>query len=207
MARWLKRLLDLEVALLGLVLLSPLLAVLAVSVWMDVGRPILFVHVRPGLGGAGFRLFKFRTMSLATDDAGQLLPNDQRLTVLGRWLRRTSLDELPELWNVLRGDMSLVGPRPLLTEYLEAYTDVERLRHDVRPGITGLAQVRGRNSVSWDAKMAADVEYVETWSLTLDARILAQTAAKVITARDVVAGGSEQRPPEDRHRRDRVEAS
>lgn len=175
----LKRLLDLELSLLVLVLLSPLLAVISFAVWRRHGTPILFSQTRPGLGERPFRILKFRSMTNEVDERGRLRPNAERLTSLGRFLRGTSLDELPALINVVRGEMSLVGPRPLLTEYLPHYTEEERLRHSVRPGVTGLAQVSGRNALSWREKLARDLEYVSHWSLWLDAVILLRTVAKL----------------------------
>ncbi len=202
----LKRVLDIELALVGLLCLSPVLALIAVLVLRGMGRPVFFVQTRPGRHETPFRLVKFRTMTQATGPDGRLLPNSARLTRFGRFLRSSSLDELPELWNVLRGDMSLVGPRPLLNEYLVAYDQRERKRHDVRPGITGLAQVRGRNSVRWSDKMASDVEYVQRWSLTLDAAIMARTFLTVLSRRDVAVEGGTQRPPAKVPRNDEVEA-
>ncbi len=174
-----KRLLDILGAAGGLVLLSPLLAVVAVLVWRDLGRPILFRQVRPGRDGRPFTMYKFRTMRDIRDGRGQPLPDAERLTPIGRFLRRFSLDELPELWNVLRGDMSLVGPRPLLMEYLPRYTREQSRRHEVRPGITGLAQVQGRNALPFSKRLALDVEYVDRFSLWLDAKILWWTLVRV----------------------------
>jgi len=175
-----KRLFDIVVASLALIVLAPLLAVIALAVRIGQGAPVLFQQVRPGLHGRPFRLYKFRTMRHATDAAGQPLSDAERLTRFGRWLRSTSADELPELWNVIRGDMSLVGPRPLLMEYLPLYTPTQARRHDVRPGITGWAQVNGRNALPWDERLALDVWYVENRSLRLDLRILRLTIGKVI---------------------------
>ena len=175
-----KRLFDVVVAAIGLVLLSPLMAAVGLLVRARLGPPVLFAQERPGLGGRPFRIWKFRTMREATDASGAPLPDERRLTPLGRFLRGTSLDELPELLNVLRGDMSLVGPRPLLMEYLPLYTPEQARRHEVRPGITGWAQVNGRNAISWEEKFALDVWYVDNRSLLLDLRILALTAAKVL---------------------------
>jgi lipopolysaccharide/colanic/teichoic acid biosynthesis glycosyltransferase len=174
-----KRLLDLALAVPALVLLSPVMAAVALALRIRVGSPVLFTQARPGLGGRPFRLVKFRTMRDAVDAHGRPLPDDQRMTPLGRWLRSTSLDELPTLWNVVRGDMSLVGPRPLLMEYLPLYTPGQARRHEVRPGVTGWAQVNGRNAIGWDDKFALDVWYVDHRSLLLDLRILMRTVAKV----------------------------
>jgi sugar transferase EpsL len=175
-----KRALDLVVALAGLVLIAPILVATALAVRIGLGRPVLFRQMRPGLGGRPFALLKFRTMTRARDAAGQLLPDDRRLTPLGRWLRRTSLDELPELINVLKGDMSLVGPRPLLMDYLPHYSPEQARRHEVRPGLTGWAAVNGRNATSWQQRLAQDVWYVDHRSFALDCRILLMTVAKVI---------------------------
>jgi sugar transferase EpsL len=173
--RFSKRLLDLVITIPALLVLSPLLLFLALLIKLKLGSPILFRQSRPGLHGKVFTLLKFRTMTDSRDASGQLLPDAQRLTPFGRFLRSTSLDELPELWNVLKGEMSLVGPRPLLIKYLERYTPEQARRHEVKPGITGLAQVNGRNALSWEQKFAFDVYYVEHWSLGLDIHILAQT--------------------------------
>jgi lipopolysaccharide/colanic/teichoic acid biosynthesis glycosyltransferase len=175
-----KRALDVAGAAAGLLALSPLLAAVSLAVWRAHGRPILFRQRRPGLGGRPFTLVKFRTMRPPRDGESWHRTDERRLTPLGRWLRRTSLDELPELWNVLRGDMSLVGPRPLLVEYLEHYSPEERRRHEVRPGLTGWAAVHGRNSLPFRARLALDVWYVDHWSLRLDARILARTVLQVL---------------------------
>ena len=174
-----KRLLDRAAAAAGLVVLSPALAGLALAVRLRLGHPVLFRQSRPGLGGRPFTLYKFRTMRDAVDAAGNPLPDALRLTRFGRFLRSTSLDELPELWNVLKGDMSLVGPRPLLIEYLPLYTPEQARRHEVRPGITGWAQVNGRNALSWEEKFKLDVWYVDNHTLWLDLKILLRTVLKV----------------------------
>ena len=183
----LKRGIDVAGAAIALVVLSPLLAIVAILVRVRMGSPVLFRQTRPGLHGRPFELAKFRTMTDRRDAAGRLLPDAERLTPLGQWLRRTSIDELPELWNVLAGDMSLVGPRPLLTEYLPLYSPEQARRHDVRPGITGWTQVNGRNALSWDEKFALDVWYVEHRSLGLDLSILAKTVSQVVSGRGVSA--------------------
>lgn len=175
-----KRLLDLTLALLGGVLLLPLILLLALLVRLFLGHPVLFRQPRPGIGGLPFTLYKFRTMREASGPDGQPLPDAQRLTGFGRLLRATSLDELPELWNVLRGEMSLVGPRPLLMRYLDRYTPQQFRRHLTLPGITGWAQINGRNNVSWEDKFALDVWYVDHWSLWLDLKILLLTPFKVL---------------------------
>jgi sugar transferase EpsL len=174
-----KRALDLFVTVIALSLSAPLIPLLAALVAWRLGRPVLFRQVRPGLHGKPFEIVKFRTMRDALDAAGTPLPDDQRLTTLGRFLRAHSLDELPALWNVLKGDMSLVGPRPLLMEYLPLYTPRQARRHEVRPGITGWAQVNGRNALDWDARFELDVWYVDNRSLWLDCKILGLTLWRV----------------------------
>lgn len=190
-----KRLFDLALVLASLPLTLPLLAILFVLVRTKLGAPALFRQVRPGLGGAPFTLVKFRSMTDQRDASGALLPDSDRLTPFGRLLRATSLDELPELWNVLKGEMSLVGPRPLLTSYLPLYSTEQARRHDVLPGITGWAQVKGRNALSWEDKFALDVWYVDHWSLWLDVKILALTIAKVVRRDGVSADGHATMPP------------
>ncbi len=175
-----KRLLDIITAAAALVLLSPVLLLLAWQIRRKLGTPVLFRQVRPGRGGIPFVMYKFRTMRDAADENGRPLPDAERLTPFGRKLRAASLDELPELWNVLKGDMSLVGPRPLLMEYLPLYNAEQRRRHLVRPGITGWAQVNGRNAISWPEKFRLDVWYVENRSLLLDIKILFLTVKKVL---------------------------
>ncbi len=174
-----KRTFDLALTIPALILLAPIMSLVALVVWLTMGRPVLFRQLRPGLHGELFTLFKFRTMTDERDAAGNLLPNEQRLTRMGALLRSTSLDELPELWNVLRGEMSLVGPRPLLVEYLPLYTPEQARRHDASPGITGWAQVSGRNALTWEQKFELDVWYVDHQSFLLDLRILFMTVWKV----------------------------
>lgn len=174
-----KRAFDILAAASALVLLSPLLLGLALLVRLKLGSPVLFRQQRPGLHGRIFTMLKFRTMTDTRDAQGKLLPDAERLTPFGRLLRATSLDELPELWNVLKGEMSLVGPRPLLVEYLPRYTPEQARRHEVRPGITGLAQIKGRNALSWDKKFELDVWYVDNRSFLLDMKILFLTCLKV----------------------------
>lgn len=183
-----QRAVDVFVAVVGLALLSPLLLILAMLVGMALGRPVLFRQPRPGRHGRPFTLAKFRTM-LDVDPERGLVSDSDRMTKLGRLLRATSLDELPTLWNVLRGDMSLVGPRPLLLHYLERYTPEQARRHLVRPGVTGLAQVRGRNALSWEDKFALDVWYVDNRSLPLNARICAETVLTVLRRDGISAAG------------------
>jgi lipopolysaccharide/colanic/teichoic acid biosynthesis glycosyltransferase len=189
-----KRLIDILVAAAGLILLSPLLAALSLLVLAKLGRPVFFRQQRPGLHGVPFMLVKLRTMLDATDGNGRALPDCERLTGFGQWLRSTSLDELPELWNVLKGDMSLVGPRPLLMHYLPLYSAEEARRHDVRPGLTGWAQVNGRNAISWPEKFRHDVWYVDHWSLALDLRILAASVASVLGRRGIAAADAATMP-------------
>ena len=181
-----KRLVDIIGALVGLVLFSGIMVIIAIAIELTMGRPVLFRQIRPGKDGAPFRMVKFRTMKTAVDCNGNPLLDAARITPLGQFLRSTSLDELPEFWNVLRGDMSLVGPRPLLMDYLPLYSPSQARRNEVRPGITGWAQVNGRNSLSWPDKFEMDVWYVDNQSLWLDLRILALTLRKVM-ARDGIA--------------------
>jgi sugar transferase EpsL len=182
-----KRLLDLVVTAVALILLSPLLAAIALLVRLKLGSPVLFRQQRPGLGGKPFTILKFRSMNDARDSGGRPLPDSERVTAFGQLLRRTSLDELPELINVLRGEMSLVGPRPLLTDYLDRYSPEQSRRHDTLPGITGLAQVKGRNNLSWEEKFDLDTWYVDHRSLLLDLKILAMTVSTVVSAEGVSA--------------------
>lgn len=189
-----KRLFDLAIAVPVIVLLSPLLLVLACSVAAVLGRPVLFRQQRPGLRGKPFTILKFRTMVDARAPDGSLLPDEKRLTPFGRWLRSTSLDELPELWNVVIGDMSIVGPRPLLMRYLPRYSERQATRHLVRPGLTGWAQVKGRNAISWDKRLEMDAWYVEKRDLVLDARIMAATLLSVLRRRGISAEGSATMP-------------
>jgi sugar transferase EpsL len=189
-----KRAFDLALVLLTTPCWLPVVAVVALIVRTQIGSPVLFRQARPGRDGRVFMLVKFRTMADARDERGELLPDALRLTTWGRLLRASSLDELPELWNVLRGDMSLVGPRPLLVEYLPLYTPEQARRHQVRPGITGWAQINGRNALSWEEKFALDLWYVEHRSFLLDLRILALTVAQVARCRDVAAPGEATMP-------------
>ena len=189
-----KRCIDIVGAGLGLIVLSPVLAVVAVLIWRQMGRPVIFRQMRPGLNGQAFCMYKFRTMTDNFDDHGNLMPDEQRLTSMGKFLRKTSLDEFPELFNVLKGDMSLVGPRPLLMQYLERYTPEQARRHEVKPGITGWAQVNGRNAISWKEKFALDVWYVDNCSLWLDVKILAMTLGKVFRREGISAEGEATMP-------------
>jgi lipopolysaccharide/colanic/teichoic acid biosynthesis glycosyltransferase len=186
----LKRLLDVLAATAALILLFPLIMVLFILVRWKLGSPVLFCQQRPGLNGKVFSMYKLRTMTNAVDASGQQLSDEQRMTSFGALLRSTSLDELPELWNVLKGDMSLVGPRPLLTEYLELYNSEQARRHLVRPGITGWSQVNGRNAISWEKKFELDVWYVDNRSLMLDCQILLMTVLKVFKREGISSDGA-----------------
>ena len=184
-----KRIFDFIAALIGLLVLALPLLILIIMIRRKLGSPVFFRQVRPGLGGVPFQLVKFRTMTDAKGPDGKLLPDAARLTSFGRFLRSTSLDELPELWNVLKGDMSLVGPRPLLMEYLPLYTLEQARRHEARPGVTGWAQVNGRNAISWEDKFILDVWYVDNQSLWLDIKILWLTIKKVLIRDGISASG------------------
>ena len=175
-----KRLFDLVFSLVLVILLLPLLVLAVILVYINLGSPVLFRQQRPGLGGKPFNCYKFRTMNDKRDDNGELLPSEARLTGFGRFLRTISMDELPQLFNVIKGDMSLVGPRPLLMEYLEFYTDEQMRRHEVKPGITGWAQVNGRNAITWEEKFRLDLWYVDNYSFFLDFRIIFLTIMKII---------------------------
>ncbi len=186
--KYFKRPLDFIMALLGLIILSPLLLVIAILVRIKLGSPVIFKQPRPGLNEEIFTLYKFRTMTDERDENGELLPDEVRLTSFGKFLRSTSLDELPELWNILKGDMSFVGPRPLSVKYLPHYTEEERRRHKVRPGLTGLAQINGRNTAIWEKRFAFDVQYVDNISFFADLRILAETVGLVLRREDIGQG-------------------
>jgi lipopolysaccharide/colanic/teichoic acid biosynthesis glycosyltransferase len=185
----LKRLLDIIIASIALILLSPLYAFVSYKVKKNLGSPVLFRQVRPGLHGKPFEMIKFRTMKDAVDEQGNPLPDSERLTPFGQMLRSTSLDEMPELWNVIKGDMSIVGPRPLLMEYLPLYNPEQAKRHDVRPGMTGHAQVNGRNAIGWEEKFKLDTWYVENQSIWLDFKIMFKTVHKVLAKDDISAEG------------------
>jgi sugar transferase EpsL len=193
--RVIKRLLDVVGASIALVLFSPVIAAIAAMVRSRIGSPVLFRQTRPGKDGRPFQLVKFRTMTDDTTADGELLSDEDRLVETGMWLRRWSLDELPELWNVLVGDMSLVGPRPLLMEYLPLFNTEQARRHEVRPGLTGLAQVSGRNELSWERRFELDVWYVDHWSLWLDLKILAMTVERVFSGRGVTEQGQATMSP------------
>lgn len=185
----LKRILDIIIATMALILLSPLYFIVAYKVKKNLGSPVLFRQVRPGLHGKPFEMIKFRTMRDAVDAQGNSLPDSERLTPFGKMLRATSLDEMPELWNVIKGDMSVVGPRPLLMEYLPLYSPEQAKRHNVRPGMTGHAQINGRNAIGWDEKFKLDTWYVDNQSTLLDFKIMFQTVHKVLAKDDISAEG------------------
>lgn len=189
-----KRVIDILGAGFGLILLSPVIALLWVLIRRNLGAPVLFRQIRPGKDGAAFEMIKFRTMKDAHGPDGSPLPDAERLTPFGAKLRSSSLDELPELWNVLKGEMSLVGPRPLLMEYLPLYSPHQARRHEVRPGVTGWAQINGRNAISWPAKLDLDVWYIENRSLWLDIKIIALTVKKVLKRSDISANGEVTMP-------------
>lgn len=189
--KFFKRFFDIVLSLLALIILSPVLLIVAGLVRVKLGGPVIFHQERPGKDEKIFRLYKFRSMTDERDENGELLPDEVRLTKFGRVLRSTSLDELPELWNILKGDMSIVGPRPLLVQYLPRYSEEQRHRHDVRPGLTGWAQVNGRNAISWEERFAYDVEYVERISLLLDVKILFLTVAVVFRRQGIHSAGCE----------------
>ncbi|MGE8498726.1 MAG: sugar transferase [Pseudomonas sp.] len=189
-----KRFVDIALALLGLIVLFPVILAVAVGIRRQLGAPVIFFQVRPGMEGKPFKMVKFRTMIDAIDTNGALLPDSQRMTRFGSFLRSSSLDELPELWNVLKGEMSLVGPRPLLMEYLPLYDAYQYRRHEVRPGITGWAQINGRNALSWDEKFELDVWYVENRSFWLDMKILLLTVKKVLVRDGISAEGEVTMP-------------
>ena len=190
----LKRAMDLLGSVAGLIVLSPLMGLTALAILVAMGRPVLFHQVRPGLDGKPFRLHKFRTMADSIGEDGIPLPDEMRLTPLGRFLRAASIDELPELWNVLTGEMSLVGPRPLRMEYLPLYTAEQWRRHTVKPGITGWAQVNGRNELSWERKFELDLWYIDNWSLYLDMKILFLTVVHLMRPRGITAKGHATMP-------------
>lgn len=189
-----KRAIDIIAAVSVLLILAPLILLLIVAVRLALGSPVFFRQDRPGRNGYLFKMIKFRTMRHSVDHSGALLPDSERLTPFGRWLRSTSLDELPELWNVLRGDMSIVGPRPLLVEYLPLYSQMQARRHEVRPGLTGLAQVSGRNALTWDEKFDLDIWYVDHQTLWLDAIIILKTIYFVIKREGISATGDATMP-------------
>lgn len=186
--KYIKRILDFTLSLIALICLSPILLIVAILVRIKLGSPVIFKQKRPGKDEKIFTLYKFRTMTDEKDENGDLLPDSQRLTKFGKFLRSTSLDELPELINIIKGDMAIVGPRPLLVKYLPYYTEEEKHRHDVRPGLTGLAQINGRNSTKWSERFKIDVEYVENITLYNDLKIIFNTVLKVIKKEDILVG-------------------
>ncbi|WP_107726239.1 sugar transferase [Neisseria weaveri] len=194
MNKLLKRLLDITASAVGLVVLSPIFLILVYLIRKNLGSPVFFTQIRPGLNGKPFKMYKFRSMRDAVDADGNPLPDSERLTPFGKKLRASSLDELPELWNVLKGDMSLVGPRPLLMSYLPLYNDFQRRRNEVKPGITGWAQVNGRNAISWEKKFELDVWYVDNLSFWLDIKILFLTIKKVFIKEGISAEGEATMP-------------
>lgn len=195
-ARYIKRILDILLSGCALIVLSPVLLIVAVLVRAKLGSPVIFCQERPGKDEKIFKMYKFRSMTDARDENGELLPDEVRLTKFGRALRSTSLDELPELWNIFKGDMSIVGPRPLAVVYLPYYTEEERHRHDILPGLTGLAQVHGRNAISWEAKFAYDLEYLRTLSFRTDVKIIFLTVKKVLVREGI---GQAEQAPESLH--------
>lgn len=192
--KYLKRVMDFVLSLIAIIVLSPVLLVVAILVRTKLGSPVLFMQERPGKDEKIFKLYKFRTMTGEKDENGKLLPDEVRLTKFGKMLRSTSLDELPELFNILKGDMSIVGPRPLLVEYLPYYTERERLRHTVRPGLSGLAQVSGRNYLGWDKRLEKDVEYVESLSFLFDVKIIWMTVMQTIKKQDIAVDTNKVEP-------------
>lgn len=187
-AKYIKRILDLILSLMALIVLIPLMIIIGILVRINLGSPIIFKQKRPGKNEKIFTLYKFRTMTDKRDIDGNLLPDEYRLTKFGKFLRSTSLDELPELINIIKGDMAIVGPRPLLVEYLPYYTEEEKHRHDVRPGLTGLAQVNGRNAISWEEKLKYDTEYIKKISFYSDLKIIFKTIKKTIKREDILMG-------------------
>ncbi|MCK3894689.1 sugar transferase [Streptococcus suis] len=186
--KYFKRLLDIILSLTAIILLFPIILIVTILVYFKLGSPVLFSQERPGKDEMIFRMYKFRTMTDERDEKGELLPDSVRLTAFGKWLRSTSLDELPELFNILKGDMSIVGPRPLLVKYLPYYSKQEKVRHQVRPGLTGLAQISGRNNLNWDDRLRLDAVYVESVSLFFDINIVFKTVVKVIRKSDIASG-------------------
>ena len=203
--KYIKRWLDIIISLTALIVLSPVMLIVAVLVRCKLGSPVIFHQQRPGYHEKVFKLCKFRTMTDARDENGELLSDEIRLTRFGKLLRSTSLDELPELWNILKGDMSLIGPRPLLVRYLPYYTEEERKRHDVRPGLTGLAQVNGRNSLGWEDRFAYDIEYVENLTFAMDVKIIGMTIGKVLKRSDTLSGAEQTVADFDAYRREQKE--
>lgn len=203
--KYIKRLLDIIISLVALIVLSPILLIVALLVKIKLGSPIIFKQERPGKDEKIFKLYKFRSMSDKKDENGNLLPDDKRLTKFGKILRSTSLDELPEFINILKGEMSLIGPRPLAVCYLPYYNEKEKKRHSVRPGLTGLAQINGRNALNWDKRFAYDIEYVENITFINDIKILFKTVLKVLKRDDVIISGTGKTIDFDEYRRAQLE--
>ena len=203
---FIKRILDIVISLLGLIVLSPVMLIVAILVKIKLGSPVIFKQDRPGKNGKIFRLYKFRSMSDKKDKNGNLLPDSERLTKFGKILRATSLDELPELFNILKGDMSLIGPRPLAVSYLPYYNDKEKHRHDVRPGLTGLAQINGRNALNWEERFAYDIEYVNNITFINDVKIFFKTFYKVIKKENVVTRGTGKTIDFDEYRKQQIKS-
>lgn len=204
--KYIKRLLDILISLVGLIFLSPIILIVAILVRIKLGSPVIFKQERPGKDGKIFKLYKFRSMSDKKDKNGKLLPDNERLTKFGRILRATSLDELPELVNILKGEMSLIGPRPLAVCYLPYYNEKEKHRHDVRPGLTGLAQINGRNTLNWEERFAYDIEYVNNITFASDLKILFKTFYKVIKKDGVVTRGSGKTIDFDEYRKNQLKS-
>ena len=202
--KYIKRILDFTLSLLALIILSPLLLIIAILVRIKLGSPVIFKQERPGKDEKIFTLYKFRTMTDEKDENGNLLPDSKRLTKFGKTLRSTSLDELPELVNILKGEMSIVGPRPLAVVYLPYYTEEEKHRHDVLPGLTGLAQVNGRNSISWDEKFQYDIEYINKITFKNDMAIILKTIKKVVNRQDIGLRGIDNAIDFDKYRKEKV---
>ena len=202
--KYIKRLFDILISFSVLLIFSPILLIVALMVRVNLGAPVIFKQARPGKDEKIFYMYKFRSMSDVRDEAGNLLPDSERLTKFGRILRGSSLDELPELFCILKGDMSLIGPRPLTVAYLPYYTEKERLRHSVRPGLTGLAQVNGRNNLSWEERFAYDIKYVKNISLKMDISILLKTVGKVLKSEDIVVCGENQLRDFDVERKEKL---
>ena len=192
--KYFKRMIDFVLSLFAVIVLSPVLLVVAILVRIKLGSPVLFKQESPGKDEKIFKLYKFRTMTVEKDENGNLLPDEERLTKFGKMLRSTSLDELPELFNILKGDMSIIGPRPLLVEYLPYYTERENLRHTVRPGLSGLAQVSGRNYLEWDARLAKDIEYVENMGFVFDIKIIWMTVMQATKRQDIAVNTNKVEP-------------
>jgi len=193
--KYIKRPQDFLLSLIALIILSPIISIIAILVKIKLGSPIIFKQYRPGVNAKVFKMYKFRTMTDEKDEKGELLPDDIRLTSFGRLLRSTSMDELPELWNVVRGDMSIIGPRPLLVQYLPLYNEQQKRRHEVRPGLSGYAQVNGRNSLSWEDKFELDIEYVDRLSFITDWKIILLTIKKVILREGINSDSSTTMEP------------